>query len=353
MKRLLLFASLASVLLLVGATIWLRQQKVSLEKSPIQPNNPGVSIIFEVLPGMTLKSTLQQLEQQGVVAEAQKLYWLARWQKVSLKSGEYLIRGDMLPEELFSVLSSGKSIGYSLTVPEGYNLFEIGPLFEQKGLIKDQKEWWALVSNKDFMRSLLGEVYINLEGYLFPNTYQYTKKTTARELVETMVRTFLSHWEKLQPLAKAKGLSRHQLVTFASLVEKETGAPWERPKIAGVFWNRIERGMKLQTDPTIIYAKALLSGVYEINIRRVDLSLEHPYNTYYRMGLPPGPIANPGWAAMEAVVKPETTRALYFVSQNDGTHVFSETYEQHLQAVKTYQLDKKAREGKSWRDLGK
>ena len=168
-----------------------------------------------------------------------------------------------------------------------------------------------------------------------------------------MVNKFKEVYEQVGVKSSLQGWSRHQIVTLASIVEKETGAPQERPLIAAVFHNRLRIGMMLQTDPTIIYGKAMETGSIEINITRADLTRQTEYNTYTFKGLPPGPIANPGREALLAAVRPATTKYLFFVSHNDGTHEFSEDYKAHQKAVQKYQLDPKAREGKSWRDLNK
>lgn len=166
-----------------------------------------------------------------------------------------------------------------------------------------------------------------------------------------MVRRFFIIFQDTQKQAVVSNLNPQQVVVLASIIEKETGAPQERSLISAIFHNRLALKMKLQTDPTIIYGKALQTGEVEINITRKDLTEPTPYNTYVIPALPPGPIANPGQDALIAAVKPAPVKYLYFVSKNDGTHVFSETYAQHAKAVNDYQVNAKAREGKSWRDL--
>jgi UPF0755 protein len=166
-----------------------------------------------------------------------------------------------------------------------------------------------------------------------------------------MVKRFLFVFGEVLPQSHVQGWTRHQIVTLASIIEKETGAPEERPLISSVFHNRLLKKMRLQTDPTVIYGKAEKSGKIEINITRADLLTPSRYNTYVIPALPPGPIANPGKEALLAAVNPAASGYLFFVSQNDGTHVFSEDYSAHNRAVQKFQLDRKAREGKSWRDL--
>ena len=168
-----------------------------------------------------------------------------------------------------------------------------------------------------------------------------------------MVKRFLFVYHEAVPQNEVPGWTRHQIVTLASIIEKETGAPEERPLISSVFHNRLKKGMRLQTDPTVLYGKAERVGSFAINITTEDLRTPNRYNTYTIYGLPPGPIANPGREALSAVLAPAESTYLYFVSQNNGTHIFSSDYEAHNKAVKHFQLDPKAREGKSWRDLSK
>jgi UPF0755 protein len=173
----------------------------------------------------------------------------------------------------------------------------------------------------------------SLEGYLFPDTYRFAKGLEAFQVVDALVLRFREVAGPLLPEARARGLNLLQWVTLASLVEKETGNIHEKPKVAGVFLNRLARGMRLESDPTVIYGLQDFDG----NLRRADLRLDTHYNTYTRSGLPAGPITNPGRTSLEAVARPEEVPYLYFVSRNDGTHVFSLTYGEHRDAVSRYQ----------------
>ena len=174
----------------------------------------------------------------------------------------------------------------------------------------------------------------SLEGYLFPETYRLARGLSAREVVTTLVHQFHEAWEEIAPQAEANGMSMREIVILASIIEKETGTAEERPRIASVFLNRLRRGMRLESDPTVIYGIPDFDG----NLRRRDLENRgNPYNTYRIRGLPPGPIANPGADALRAVLHPEDTDYLYFVSRNDGTHWFSTTYSEHVNAVNRYQ----------------
>lgn len=311
-------------------------------------------VIYEVRPGRSFQAVSRDLETMAVVrhAEAFSIYARVVGLRGSMKVGEYRFSTSMSPPEVLQILVSGKSIARPLTIPEGRNLFDVAEIIEKAGL-GSKKEFLELARNRDFIRSLLGEELTSLEGYLFPETYQVTKYMGLKEVVAAMVRRFLAVYKDIESLASSSGFTRHQLVTFASLVEKETGAPFERPLIASVFHNRLAKKMRLQTDPTILYGMAMETGTMPLNITRADILRPTAYNTYTIPALPPGPICNPGREALLAVLKPESSEFLFFVSRNDGTHVFSKTYQDHNQAVRQFQLDPKAREGKSWRDLTK
>ncbi|MFP5518324.1 MAG: endolytic transglycosylase MltG [Bdellovibrionia bacterium] len=312
-------------------------------------------VIYEISTGKSFNAVASDLAAAGIIKNPQifSLYARTTQQRDKLKRGEYLLRTNMTPQEVLDVITSGKSIEKSLTVSEGLNIFEIATIFAKHGLVKKPEEFMQLVRDKQFIKELLGEEQVSLEGYLFPETYKYNKFSTARSVVASMVRRFLAVYNEFEKLPRPHNWTRHQVVTFASIVEKETGAAFERPLISSVFHNRINKGMRLQTDPTIIYGKADITGKFEIRIDRSDILAPTRYNTYVIAGLPPGPIANPGKEAIAAALKPATSNYYFFVSQNDGTHIFSETYEQHNKAVQKFQKDPKAREGKSWRDLNK
>ncbi|RYZ86132.1 MAG: endolytic transglycosylase MltG, partial [Proteobacteria bacterium] len=238
------------------------------------------------------------------------------------------------------------------TVAEGLNIYEVAALYEAQGFGK-KEDFLAVVKDPALIKQLLGEDAVSLEGYLYPETYMITKFEGTKDLVTSMVRRFLSVYKELGAETALPGWSRHQIVTLASIVEKETGAGLDRPVISSVFHNRLKLKMKLQTDPTILYGLADMSGVMGNSIRREDILKPSRYNTYVINALPPGPISNPGKEAMMAALKPATTSFLYFVSRNDGTTVFSESLDRHNSAVQKFQVNPKAREGKSWRDLKK
>ncbi|MBX7230720.1 MAG: endolytic transglycosylase MltG [Bdellovibrionales bacterium] len=319
---------------------------VSLDKDKSVPNQ-----VFEVFPHESFYHVLERLQQNGFISGPLALKWIGRitGTETKIKTGEYALHGKMTPYQILQTLSSGKSIEHSLTFTEGMNLYEMAQAIEGSGL-GSEKDFIKIAHNQTLIKNLLGEKLDSLEGYLFPETYKFTKYTPMEKIVRVMVENFLSNYNSL-----IKGTppppSRHNIVILASLIEKETGAPSERALISSVFHNRIRLGMRLQSDPTIIYGKMVETGRTINNITREDLRQKNSYNTYAINGLPKGPISNPGRDSLLAALKPETSQWLYFVSKNNGTHTFSSTLEQHLQAVNKYQLDPRARSGKSWRDL--
>ncbi len=310
-------------------------------------------ILFEIPPKTTLSQIAEELQNKRLIRNAKvfRYYVSLKGQAGKMKMGEYALNQSLSPDEIVSILVSGKSKARSITIAEGLNIFDIASLFERSGIASFQ-EIYDLVHDKNFIRETLGEDVMSLEGYLFPETYKYTKYEDAKSIVTQMVKRFLSVWNaEVAEEAKKLGWTRHQVVTFASIVEKETGASFERPIVSSVFHNRLVKKMRLQTDPTVLYGMAVQQKKMPNNITRNDLLTPTPYNSYTNYGLPPGPIANPGREALLATLNPQKTNYLYFVSQNNGTHVFSETLQQHNKAVQNYQMNAKARANKSWRDL--
>lgn len=311
-------------------------------------------VIFEVEPGLTLNQIAGRLQEKSLIRHAQlfQMYARFRGQASKVKVGEYALNQSMSPDQILAVLVSGKSLARSITVAEGLNIYDIADIFEAGGICP-ASEFLSIVQDRELIKSLLGEERPSLEGYLYPETYKFTKFEGPRSIVTQMVKRFLLVWSEQVGAEKEKlnGWTRNQIITLASIVEKETGARVERPIVASVFHNRLAIKMKLQTDPTVLYGVALEQKKMPNNISKRDLLTPTPYNTYTIEGLPPGPIANPGIESIMAVLNPAQTKYLFFVSQNNGTHIFSENLAQHNKAVQQYQMNAKARENTSWRDL--
>lgn len=301
---------------------------------------------FIIKPGDTFSKINYRLKKQGLISNSRVFHRYASFKHFlnKFKAGEYLINTDSTMLDVIATLMEGKSKTISITIPEGKNLYEIAKKLERKK-ITTYADFLRTAKDKDFVHSLniKGDT---AEGYLFPETYHFTKNSSAKTIIKLMVSQFK---QKTKSLDFVQGdLTPHQIVILSSIVEKETGAAWERPKIAGVFLNRLKKPMRLQSDPTTIY------GIYERfngNLRKKDLQEKTDYNTYRMAGLPKGPICNPGMKALEAVIKPDVHKFLYFVSMNDGTHVFSTRYSDHVRAVNKYQKQRAFRKGRSWRDL--
>jgi UPF0755 protein len=274
------------------------------------------------------------LEKDGVIRTRYSfLFWRALHPRAALQAGEYRFDRPLTPADVFDKIRRGAIYYEVLTVPEGSNLFDIAQSLRALRYVKPA-DFIAAASDPGLVRDL-DPLAPSLEGYLFPSTYRITRKTTAQDLCRSMVEHFRLEWRRLS--AGAGNPDIHRTVTLASLVEKETGAPPERPLIAAVFENRLRRNMALQCDPTVVYA-ALRVNKYRGAIYRSDLASSDPYNTYVHLGLPPGPIANPGAASLSAALHPAEVDYLYFVAKpgSVGQHTFSATLTEHQLAVKAY-----------------
>lgn len=303
--------------------------------------------IIMIEPGNFIK-TADLLEKEGLLKDAKKFTFIARILRKgnSVRVGEYEVKKNMSPSELLTIISSGKSVLHGISVPEGYNVDQIAELLAAKNLVK--KVEFIRLAKDPLMAKFLGIQEPTLEGYLYPDTYSFTHFTGDRVILKTMVDRFKEVYNRdIKFAAEKQKKTMHEVVTLASIIEKETGAPQERPLISSVFHNRLKKGMLLQTDPTVIYGKKGDKS----NITREDLRKWTPYNTYVNRGLPIGPIANPGREALIASVEPAQSDYIFFVSKNNGTHYFSATLAEHNRAVQRFQRDAKARENRSWREL--
>lgn len=338
---------LSMALAVAAAVIFFGFQLLRL---PVSANK--TEITFEVTPGTSLAKISGELRAKGLIrsSRAFQIYASFKGLAAKFKVGEYSLNQSMTPDEIMSAIVSGKSIARTITVAEGLNLYDIAQIFE-KNKICTSDEFFKIVYDRQFIKSLLNENIPSLEGYLFPETYKFTKFEGAKSIITQMVNRFLVVWKEVEPQAQGLGWNRTKVVTFASIIEKETGASFERPLVSSVFHNRLVKKMRLQTDPTVLYGLAVKQGKMPTNITKNDLLTPNVYNTYTIMGLPPTPIANPGKEALLAALQPAKSNYLFFVSQNNGTHIFSETIQQHNKAVKEYQMNAKLRANKSWRDL--
>jgi len=300
-----------------------------------QPVGTSHSVqIVDIPPGTAFTQVSHLLYKSGLLESEWFFQVLGRVQRVDRKiiPGEYELHAGMRPTELLAKLVNGEVYEYSVTIPEGYSVVQIADILERKGLA-DKRDILRLNRDQTFIHSVKVDAS-TLEGYLFPDTYRFARSMPP----EFLVRTFVSRFHEmvtpeLKAQAKTMGMTLQEVVTLASVIEKETGLATERSLVSGVFHNRLRRNIPLQSDPTVIYALAYFDG----NIRKADLSVDSPYNTYKVRGLPPGPIANPGLAAIQAALYPTPSDFVYFVSRNDGSHKFSATLAEHNKAVDKYQ----------------
>jgi UPF0755 protein len=296
-------------------------------------------VFFTVEPGETSKAIAGDLRAKGIIQDERLFLTVLWYQKATqrIQAGEYRFSEPSSTFEVIDRLVRGDVYYRSVTVPEGLTLFETAALLAEKNVGRSDELESVFLSPK--LIASIDPDATDLEGYLFPDTYQLPRKPTSDEVARAMVSHFTSVLnESRRTRARELDLSPRELVTFASVVEKETGQADERPLIASVFWNRIRIGMALQSDPTIIY-DLKRQGRYDGNLRRADLEQDSPYNTYTNRGLPPGPIASPGRDSIDAVLYPAESKYLYFVSKNDGSHHFSKTLREHNAAVRKYQIE--------------
>jgi UPF0755 protein len=305
----------------------------------VPAQKPGGQQVVNIPPGTSFRSIAHILEREGIVTSAWKFVLLGKFNKKdgSLKAGEFLLHTGWTPSRILRELTSGQAILYRIGIPEGLTWWQTARVVADTGLTSYDR-FSEAVRDKDILEkySITGE---SAEGFLFPETYHVPRPRGGdpRPIVEAMIQGF---WTQAVPLIWPEGPpSSEQLmetVILAALVEKETSVPEERPIVAGVYLNRLKRGMLLQADPTTIYG---LGMEFEGRLRRKHLTdVSNPYNTYTRRGLPPGPICSPGLASLMAVVEPAEHDFLYFVSRNDGSHVFSRTLKEHNAAVYKYQI---------------
>ena len=323
-----LFLSLLVSLALGG---WLAYYAVSSLK--LQPNSQEITI----QPKSGLKSIANQLVQQGVLAEPWRFIIIAKLlhKESYLQAGDYTLNRNVTPYQLLLSLNHGKATQGSVTFIEGRTFAQMRIKLEHNDAVK---QTISVLSESEILRRV-GSEYNVAEGLFFPDTYYFDRNTADTIVLQRSYDAMKSKlddaWNK-----RAAGLpykNSYQALIMASIVEKETGKASERPMIAGVFINRMRIGMRLQTDPTVIYG---MGAQYNGNIRKKDLIADTPYNTYTRNGLPPTPIAMPGLASIEAALHPANTKALYFVGKGDGSHAFSNSLEEHNRAVVKYQLKK-------------
>jgi UPF0755 protein len=332
MKARLILIALVLVVVLGGLAGY---QMIRWAKAPVQSeaDHPPSKIV--VIPeGATFQYVAALLERERLIKSRSAFVLLGKAHAADrrIHPGEYELNAAMPPADILAKLLAGRVVLHAVTIPEGYTVGQIAEVLDQQR-ITDRAEFLRLAKDRAFIESL-GIAADSLEGYLYPDTYRFPRPTAVKDVIKAMVdrlgQVMTPEW---QARAKDLHMTLHEVLTLASVIEKETGAGGERAQISSVFHNRLKKKIPLQSDPTVIYGLPQFDG----NLRKKDLSHPNPYNTYRWAGLPPGPIANPGAEAIRAALYPVPTPYLYFVSKNDGTHHFSATLVEHNKAVEKYQ----------------
>jgi UPF0755 protein len=297
------------------------------------PANPGGQPkIVRIAPGSSVDAIAQKLRDEGLIRNADAFKVMLKVEDLTgkLKAGVFELSPSMDAREVAEHIASGEVVLQRLTVPEGFTLTQVAERVEQAGLAQAEEIEEAAVAETAASDVEMPLPDDSLEGYLFPETYDFVYDIEAEAIVARMVRELDRRFYQPHRLAiEERGLTLHEIVTLASLVEREARVPEERARIAGVIQNRLDRGMKLQIDATVQYALP----EHKERLLFEDLEVESPYNTYLHEGLPPGPIASPGLPSLMAALQPESTEALFYVARPDGSHIFSPTYREHQQAI--------------------
>jgi UPF0755 protein len=294
---------------------------------PVAPPGPQFILLHS---GYSPRRIGAELRRAGVIrSELAFRLWHKLHPQPRLKAGEYLFEHEATLPQVYDRIARGDIFFHTVTIPEGYTMFDVAKAMEDAGL-GSAADFVRIAQTRTQLIADLAPEAKSLEGYLFPNTYEFTGTQSEEEMVATMVHQF-------RQVAQQIGLNTnvHQIVTMASIVEKETAVPDERPRVASVYYNRLARKMALDADPSVIYAE-LLAGTYTGALHHADLAVKSPYNTYRFPGLPPGPIGNPGRSALEAAMHPDNTKFLYFVSDGNARHRFAQSLDEHNRNVAAY-----------------
>ncbi len=340
MKKFLLLILLAIVTGIFVTSIYVYQS--FKEKREINTN-------LRIERNQSTREVLKRLKELDAIENEQVLYFWIRYKHIPIKAGCYRLKGTYSPIEVIWELTKGSPCLTKVTIPEGANIFDVDKILSEKGFCR-KGEVLKLSKDKEFLNSLNLKF---LEGYIFPDTYYVRENASCREIIEETVKNFNRKTQSLfqdydPPEIVKRGLkevTKDRILIVASIVEKETSLSEEKPIIAGIIYNRLAKGMKLQCDPTVFYAYKV-TGIEKKKLHKGDTSFPSPYNTYYIRGLPPTPICNPGLDSIKAAMFPEKTQYLYFVAKKQG-HIFSKSYNQHLKLIrKIFRHGKKEKEEK-------
>ncbi len=326
-----------SVTLIAGGYLFVRYQQFRTFIVKTHSLTKPVTIV--ITPGSTWKKVAGKLEKSGVISDSKMFYWMVRRLKMDaqLKKGEFEFAGNVSPKSVAEHIASGKVKLYSVTIPEGLNKWDVAKLLKTKKTLTDADKFLYYCNNRSFVQQLwhFNGTPETCEGILFPSTYRFPRGYSVKQLMRTMANKMADVLAPLTKGMKQSGFSPYDVLILASVIEKETGAKTEQPLISSVFHNRLKRGMKLQSDPTVIYG---LLPKFNGNLRKKDLLTDHRWSTYTRTGLPATPICFPGKGAINSVLRPARTSYLYFVATNKGRHYFSKSLKEHNAAVEHYQI---------------
>ncbi len=321
------------LVLIIGAFIWLN--------APTRIGKGATE--FEISSGESAIRVAHRLKTEGLIRDARFFILSTKISGSSrkLQKGLYYLSDNMATSEILDFIAKGKVYTIRVTIPEGYEIRQIGRLLESKGLVSSGKVFSEYALKNNNLRKRFSFIDSqSLEGFLFPSTYQFAKNTSVEKMVLIMIHQFSNSMvSRYKEETRKSGKSFYDMLTIASLVEKETRKPDERPIVAQVYLRRLKKQMLLGACPTVAYAVGKFDGQH---LTYADLKVDSPYNTYINHGLPPTPVCNPGSAAFKAVLHPADTDYLYFVSKNDGSHQFSRTLKEHNLAVETYQKKSKS-----------
>jgi UPF0755 protein len=298
------------------------------------PVTPPANTSLLLRPGYSTRRIAVELKKAGVIRSTVAFrLWHVLHPKPSLKAGEYRFENAASFPQVYERIARGDIYFHVVTIPEGYTMFDVAKAMEDAGL-GSAADFLHVTQTQTQLISDLAPQATSLEGYLFPNTYQFTRTQSLEEMAAMMVHQFRQVAEQIG-LTAGPNSDVPKIVTMASIVEKETAAPEERPRVAGVYYNRLTQKMALDADPSVIYAE-LLDGTYLGSLHHADMAVNSAYNTYRFPGLPPGPIGNPGKSSLEAALHPDSTDFLYFVSDGNGHHRFAHSLEEHNRNVAAY-----------------
>ena len=320
--------TLIAVFLLVVLTVggWAAWQF----SAPVAPPKGQTFVLLH--SGYSTRRIAAELKKTGIIrSELAFRLWHSAHPKPPLKAGEYLFEREATLPQVYARIARGDIYFHVVTIPEGYTMFDVSKAIEDAGL-GSAVDFLQIAGTQTQLISDLAPEAKSLEGYLFPETYQFTRTQTLEEMAAAMVRQFRQVAQQIGLAPGVANVDVNRVVTMASIVEKETAAPEERPRVASVYYNRLAQRMALDADPSVIYAE-MLRGTYQGSLHHDDLAVNSPYNTYRFPGLPPGPIANPGKSALEAALQPARTKFLYFVSDGNGHHRFATTLAEHERNV--------------------